>query len=184
MNSTIFTPKDVEEMDAPPDFIFKDIIWDPYSKLYIATDEKKIYQIDFNSLEEKMRINTEEVVSSLVLTQRHLIASLDNKRIVWYSALPPEETLASQQVPQEDKLIQLQDEILQDYIFENGNVGHMSYTKSYKKLIIGCTDGFLSSLPVESEIYNEEEEEDEEGSVKEMKTINSSLTELGKFQII
>lgn len=168
-------------MDAPPDLIFNDIIWDPYSKLYITTNEKIIYQIDFNTGEEKARINTEDIVSSLVLTQRHLIASLDNKRIIWYSALPPEETIASQQVLQKDKLIQLQDEIMQDYIFENGNVGHMSYTKSYKKLTIGCTDGFLSSLPVEAEIYNEEEEEDEEGSVKEMKTINSSLTELGKF---
>ena len=168
-------------MDAPPDLIFNDIIWDPYSKLYITTNEKIIYQIDFNTGEEKARINTEDIVSSLVLTQRHLIASLDNKRIIWYSALPPEETIASQQVLQKDKLIQLQDEIMQDYIFENGSVGHMSYTKSYKKLTIGCTDGFLSSLPVEAEIYNEEEEEDEEGSVKEMKTINSSLTELGKF---
>lgn len=57
----------------------------------------------------------------------------------------------------------------------------MSYTKNFKKIIFGCEDGYLAVLPVEAEIYNEEDDDEEEGSVKEVKTLNTPLAELGKF---
>lgn len=181
VNSAVFKPKEAENAEDQIEIVYKDIIWDPYSKLYISTNEKIIYQVDFNTGEEKMRLNLDEIATSMVLTQRHLITSLDNGRIAWYSALPPEETLASQNVLQKDKLIQLQDDVTQDYIFENGNIFTMKYTKSYKKLIIGCSDGFLAALPVEAEIFNEEEESEDNESAKEMKTLNTPLSELSKF---
>ena len=174
VNSMIFAPEN-------PETIYKDIIWDPYSKLYIATDQKVVHQIDFNTGEEKMKISLEDVPRNLILTQRHLIVALDNKRVLWYSALPPEERITSQQVLQKDKLIQLQDEITQEYVFENGGIKYMRYTKNFKKIVFGCEDGFLATLSVEAELYNEEEEDDDERSVKEMKTINTPLSELGKY---
>jgi len=163
-----------------PETQYTDIIFDAYSKLYIATDQKVLTQLDFNTSEEKMKLNLEDVPKALVLTQRHLIVAFDSK-ILWYSALPPEERITTQQVLQKDKLTQLQEEILQTYDFENGKIKHMQYTKNLKKLIFGCEDGFLACLPLEAEIYNEEEEEDDEGSVKETKSISIPLSELGKF---
>lgn len=130
MNSQIFTLEN-------PDTVYVDIVWDAYSKLYIATDQKTVHQIDFNSGEEKAKLNLEDVPRGLILTQRHLIVALDNKRVLWYSALPPEERITSQQVLQKDKLITLEDEVTQDYIFENGGIKHMTYTKNFKKIVFG-----------------------------------------------
>lgn len=113
------------------------------------------------------------------MTQKHLIVALESKKILWYSALPPEERITTMQVLQKDKLIRLEDEIDQEYFFENGGIRHIAYTKSFKKLVFGCDDGFLATLPVEAELYNDEEEED--GNQKELKVINTPLSELGKF---
>jgi WD40 repeat protein len=162
------------------DALYQSIIFDSYSKLYIANDQKTLVQLDFNTSEEKQKLNLEDVPQALLLTQRHLIVAFDDK-VVWYSALPPEERITSQQVLQKDKLTQLHDEILQSYNFENGGIRHMHYTRNFKKLIFGANDGFIASLPLEAEIYNEEEEEEEEGSAKEVKNINTPLSELGKF---
>jgi WD40 repeat protein len=177
VNSMIFPP-------PTPETIYRDIIWDPYSKLYIATEQRTVHQIDFNTGEEKVKLELEDAPRCLVLTQRHLICALDNAKVLWYSALPPEERVTGQQVLMKDKLIQLQDEIMQNYLLENGGgIKFMEYTKNFKKLVFGCEDGYIAALPVEAEVYNEEEEEDEEGSVKEVKTINTPINELGKFHV-
>ena len=84
------------------------------------------------------------------------------------------------QVQQKDKLIRLEDEIDQEYLFENGGIRHIAYTRNFKKLVFGCEDGFLATLPVEAELYNDEEEEDD-ANQKELKVINTPLSELGKF---
>lgn len=130
VNSMIFAPEN-------PETIYRDIVWDPYSKLYIATDQSVVHQIDFNTGEEKARITLEDVPQSLILTQRHLIVALENKKVLWYSALPPEERITTQQALQKDKLIQLQDEIMQNYFFENGGIKYMKYTRNFKKIIFG-----------------------------------------------
>lgn len=63
VNSSIYAPE-------TPDLVYIDIIWDPYSKLYIATDQKQVHQIDFNSGEEKAKLNLNDVPLGLVLTQK------------------------------------------------------------------------------------------------------------------
>jgi WD40 repeat protein len=174
VNSMIFPP-------PTEDTVYNDIIWDSYSKIYISTEQNTIHQVNFNTGEELMKIN--DAARCLILTQRHLIAGQDDGKVVWYSALPPEKTHPGQQViALKDKQVRLIDEICQNYLLENGGIRHMVYTKNFKKIIFGCEDGFLAVLPVEAELLNEDEDdEEEEGVAKEVKTINTPLTELGKF---
>lgn len=53
VNSAIYAP-------PTPDTVYRDIIWDPYSKLYIATDQNTVHQVDFNSGEEKFKLTLED----------------------------------------------------------------------------------------------------------------------------
>lgn len=108
--------------------------------------------------------------------------------VYWYLALPPDVPIG-QVVASKDKLIQLQDEIVQEFSMDQNQsdgedkwpIQWMQYVKNHKKIIIGCTNGFMAILPVEAEVYNEEEEEDERDSEQQRKTITTPLIELGQY---
>ena len=80
--------------------------------------------------------------------------------MVWYLALPPEETIIKgknkDNIKEEDlnkeKLTQLKNEITRTHEVENGPARWCVYTKNFSKMILGCENGFISILPIEGEM--------------------------------
>jgi len=59
----------------------------------------------------------------------------------------------------------------------------MHYSRSYKKIIMGTTQGLIGVLGVEAEAINEDEENDDDqhGKDRETKVIDTPFVELGRY---
>ena len=62
-------------------------------------------------------------------------------------------------------------------------IAFMHYSRSYKKIIMGTTQGLIGVLGVEAEAINEDEEgeEDQHGKERETKVIDTPFVELGRY---
>lgn len=84
-------------------------------------------------------INLEANALKLTITSKHLIASLENSKMLWYLAIVPDENaMIYDKNKQDNKLItNLQDQIERTFEVENGPAKWVYYTKNFKKLILG-----------------------------------------------
>lgn len=58
----------------------------------------------------------------------------------------------------------------------------MKYSRSHKKIVIGTQNGVLALLPVEAELLDEDEEDEENaGKEKQKKGIDVPLQVIGKY---
>lgn len=60
-------------------------------------------------------------------------------------------------------------------------IAFMHYTRSFKKLILGTSQGLIGILAIEAEAINEDEEEEEAHQEKETKVLVTPFVELGRF---
>lgn len=94
----------------------------------------------------------DNLVRSLVMTQKHIIAFYSNGRAEWLIKYYPE-------LLDEDSLTKPFQ--LDKYHEDNKRVVHALYNHQFSKLLLAYEDGFLGSLDLEAERYpNEDEEED------------------------
>ena len=86
-----------------------------------------------------MTIDLEDNAIALILTAKHLIVSLESSKMIWYLALPPEETIIKgknkDNIKEEDlnkeKMTQLKNEITRTHEVENGPAWWCVYTKNF-----------------------------------------------------
>lgn len=50
----------VDYFNENPEMLYTCILWDAYSKIYVATNQMSVMQIDFNTGKEENIINTQE----------------------------------------------------------------------------------------------------------------------------
>lgn len=120
--------------------------------------------------------------------------------IQWYRTEMPEINFKSNNDQQQDNnKLTITDEVDQEYKFEASQlsaaaidataevpvepIAYMKYSRSFKKIIMGTTQGLIGILAVEAEAVNEDEEpeEDHNGSNKETKIIETPFVELGRY---
>jgi len=80
-----------------------------------------------------------------------------------------------------DRHLTVTEEVDQEYKMEQEPPNWMHYSKSFKKLIMGTESGIVGVLPVEAEVFNYEEEDDEGQEEKEKKMIVTPFVEIGRF---
>jgi len=91
-----------------------------------------------------------------------------------------------------DQKLKVTEEIEKEFKFEGGStslqtdtepISYMHYSRSFKKIMMSTELGLIGVLPVEAELVNLEEEEDQEnqGEEKERKPILTPFVELGRF---
>jgi hypothetical protein len=118
--------------------------------------------VDFNTGEERKVVNLEANCLKLTLTAKHLITSLENSKLKWYLAIMADENKTSKQKGKDKVEVictDFKDEVTREFELENGPARWVSYTKNYKKLVIGSTKGHISLLPIEGEIEKELDEQ-------------------------
>ena len=176
--------------DENPDVIFTRFIWDPYNRVEICTDQTMLLMVDPKNGVLDHTLNTSSRPVTCILTQKHLIISLEDGTIVWHAIEPPdvlvgeqdEETLHKQKM-------RILDDIEQDFTL-NIKVGesdvpeyisYMHYSKNYETLVMGTDTGVFGILSVPAEAINYDEDEEEQNKKKERKTIQEPFNELGRF---
>ena len=122
-----------------------------------------------------------------LLTQKHLIISLEEGMIIWHAIEPPD-VIVGDVDPHTQKLKCLEDI---EYDFHlNIKVGesdipeyisNMHYTKDFKTLVMGTDTGVFGILSCEAEAINYDEDEDEQQKKKDRKTLEQHFYELGRF---
>lgn len=155
-----------------------------------------VLMINSSNGQEESSLNTPCRALSLLLTQKHLIVSLEDGLIQWYRTEMPQINFKSEST--QDNHITITEDIDQEYKFEAAQlaanldaaaeippepIAFMHYSRSYKKIIMGTTQGLIGVLGVEAEAINEDEEneEDQHGKEKETKVIDTPFVELGRY---
>jgi hypothetical protein len=59
--------------------------------VHVATDKKSVITIDSDTCQEENSLELEHNAHSIILTQKYLIASLENNVLYWFEIVQPEE---------------------------------------------------------------------------------------------
>jgi hypothetical protein len=109
-------------------------------------------------------LDLKDVPMTTVLTGKHMLVASADGLISWFKMDNPPEYDENTN----DQMIKLEDEIEKEYNFAaqlgeqaSNPVQYMYYSKSFKKLIIGTSNGVLAILPIEAEKQTYEEDEDD-----------------------
>lgn len=155
-----------------------------------------VLMINSSNGQEESSLNTPCRALSLLLTQKHLIVSLEDGLIQWYRTEMPQINFKNE--ANQDSHITITEDIDQEYKFEAAQlaanldaaaeippepIAFMHYSRSYKKIIMGTTQGLIGVLGVEAEAINEDEENDDDqhGKDRETKVIDTPFVELGRY---
>lgn len=176
--------------DENPELTFTRFIWDPYNRVEICTDQTMLLMVDPKNGVLDHTLNTSSRPISCILTQKHLIVSLEDGTIVWHAVEPPDQLVGEQdEETLHNQKMRILDDIEQDFTL-NIKVGesdvpeyisYMHYSKTYETLIMGTETGVFGILNVQAEAINYDEDEDEQNKKKERKTITEPFNELGRF---
>jgi hypothetical protein len=104
---------------------------------------------------------------SCILTQKHLIISLEEGMIIWHSIEQPDNIIGD--IDPHSQKMKILDEIEQDFTLDikvgesdvPEYISYMHYSKSYDMLVMGTETGVFGVLKVQAEAINYDEEEDE-----------------------
>ena len=79
-----------EFRDENPDLTFTKFLWDAHNRVHICTDMPLLYQVNpkENKLEHQVSLTSRPVAT--VLTQKHMIVSLEEGIILWLKLELPE----------------------------------------------------------------------------------------------
>lgn len=174
---------------------FTTFIWDQFKRVHICTDFNMAITVDSRSATEETTLSLQARPLALLLTQKHLIVSLDDGMIQWYRIEMPEINFKKDN--DETYKLTITEDIDQEYKFEAAQlsaqidtegtnviepIAYMHYSRNYKKIIMGTQQGLIGLLAVEAEALNEDEEpEEEHKEEKETKVLETPFVELGRF---
>jgi hypothetical protein len=156
-----------------------------------------LLQINSRNAQEEASVSLPSRPLTLILTQKHMIVSMEDGLIQWYHTEMPELNFKNPEANQ-DNHITVTEDVDQEYRFEPAQlsanldaneevppepIAFMHYSRSYKKIIMGTTQGLIGLLSIEAEALNEDEEgeEDAHGKQKETKVLDTPFVELGRF---
>jgi len=152
-----------------PDLQFTRFIWDQYQRVHVLTDTNLLIQVYPKkcSLEGQMSLSSRPV--GIILTQKHLILSLEEGLLQWFQVEPPPLNVLGDKDQQDQKGCTILEEVDQEWYFGvkvgESNVPdyitYLHYSRGFKTLICGTETGVFGTLDIEAEAINEEEEEDE-----------------------
>lgn len=126
--------------DENPELTFTRFIWDPYNRVEICTDQTMLLMVDPKNGVLDHTLNTTSRPISCILTQKHLIISLEDGTIVWHAVEPPDQLVGEQdEETLHNQKMRILDDIEQDFTL-NIKVGesdipeyisYMHYSKTY-----------------------------------------------------
>lgn len=178
-----------------PELTFTSFVWDQFRRVHLCCDLPLVLQVDSRTAREEAALSLPARPLALVLTQRHMVVSMEDGMIQWYRTEMPEITF-KKDVDNNDKLTVTED-IEQEYKFEPAQlsanidvtmdvppepIAFMHYSRGYKKLIMGTQQGLIGLLSVEAEALNEDEDpEEDHQKERETKVLETPFVELGRF---
>ncbi len=149
---------------------FVDFVWDSYNNIYVATDMGMVYIFDItlnkivvyfqNEPKDSLHLNAS--ITSLLLTQKFLIASTDDCKISMINIYIPENELAQfkQSIGNVENYRIL--EVEKEYnLLDGETISFMKYDQKFSKLLVGTEANafYLVLLPAEILISSKEKEE-------------------------
>lgn len=174
--------------DENPELTYTKFIWDPQGRVHLCTDMPMILQVDPKTSKLENTVNLSSRPATCLLTQKHMIVSLEEGLIVWLKIeLPPEVVLNDKDAANQS--LKVLEEIEQEWSF-NVKIGesdtpdyltHIHYTRSFKYLVCGTETGIFGTLEIEAERNDEDEEEEEAHETKEKKILTQEFRVLGRF---
>ena len=187
----------IEYRNENPELEFGSFIWDQYQHVHICTDLPMLLHVNSKTCAEEESLSLPNRALAVLLTQKHLIVSMEDGLIQWYrTEMPPINFKAAAESVQDKHIILTQD-VDQEYKFEPAQlsantdsttevppepIAFMHYTRNFKKIIMGTHQGLIGILGIEAEAINEDEEqEDDQHKNKETKVLDTPFVELGRF---
>lgn len=80
----------IEYRNENPELEFTSFIWDQYKRVHICTDLPMLLQINSKTCAEEESISLPNRALSVLLTQKHMIVSMEDGLIQWYRTdMPP-----------------------------------------------------------------------------------------------
>ena len=154
--------------DENPELTFSRFIWDPYNRVEICTDKPMLLMVDPKNGVIDHTLNTTSRPVACILTQKHLIISLEEGMIIWHAIEPPD-VIVGDIDPHTQKL-KILDDIEQDFTLDikvgesdiPEYISFIHYSKNYDVLIMGTETGVFGILKVQAEAINYDEEEDDQ----------------------
>jgi hypothetical protein len=83
----------VEYRHENPELTFTTFIWDQFKRVHICTDFNMVIQVDSKHAREESSLTLQARPLALLITQKHMIISLDDGMIQWYRTEMPEMNL-------------------------------------------------------------------------------------------
>lgn len=184
----------IEYHNENPDVNFTSFIWDQFRRVHICCDYPMIISVDSKTAREESTLSLPSRPMTAILTQKHLIVSLEDGLIQWYRTEMPEINFKG---GEDNNKLTITEDVDQEYKFEAVSlqanidasveippepIAFMHYTRTFKKIIMGTDQGLIGLLPIEAEALNEDEEpEEDHHKEKETKIIETPFVELGRF---
>jgi len=149
---------------------FVDLVWDSYNNIYVATDLGMVYLYDVNLIkitinfqnEPKDLLRLNAGVTSLLLTQRYLIASTDDCKISMINVYIPENELSQYKPsignPEHYRMLEVDKEF---NVLDGEVITFMKYDPKFSKLLVGTENNSFYLILLAAEILVREKEKDE-----------------------
>jgi WD40 repeat protein len=156
------------ESESEQEFI--DFVWDSYNNIYIGTDMGIIYLYDINLIkisinfqnEPKDNLRLNGAVTSMLLTQRFLIASTDDCKISMINVYIPENELGQYRPsignPENYRMLEVEKEYK---VLDGEVITFMKYDPKFSKLLVGTENSSFYLILLPAEILVKEKEKDE-----------------------
>lgn len=156
------------ESESEEEFI--DFTWDSYNNIYVGTDMGMVYLYDVNLIkitinfqnEAKDPLRLNGAVTSLLLTQRFLIASTDDCKISMINVFIPENELAQYKPsignPENYRMLEVEKEY---NVLDGEVITFMKYDPKFSKLLVGTENNSFYLILLAAEILVREKEKDE-----------------------
>ena len=188
----------IEYRHENPEMQFTSFIWDQFKRVHICCDMPMMLMVDSKTAREEAALSLQARPLTALITQKHMIVSLDDGMIQWYRTEMPEITFKGGEQNADSHKLTVTEDIDQEYKFEAAQlsaaamdvadagpiepIAYMHYSRSHKKIVMGTQQGLIGLLAVEAEALNEDEEnEDDHKEDKETKVLETPFVELGRF---
>jgi hypothetical protein len=144
--------------------------WDPYNRVHVCTDKPMFMTINTKTAELETTIKTSSRPCTLVLTQKHVIVSLEEGMLQWLKLEAPPEMVVAGDKDADQSLKIFENEVEQEWAFGktigesedlNDYISYLHYSRTFSVLVCGTESGVFGKLEVAAEAFAEEDDEDE-----------------------
>eukprot|EP00742_Colponemidia_sp_Colp-10_P004312 GILJ01004600.1.p1 GENE.GILJ01004600.1~~GILJ01004600.1.p1 ORF type:complete len:1711 (-),score=393.32 GILJ01004600.1:88-5118(-) len=167
---------------------YTSLCWDPYNRLYAATDNGQLMLLNPQDGSVIHCLDTKSSISTLLVTQKHLIASHADHVLRWRLLDRP--LNSNQRESDSEPTSPLA--VVKELELPGSVVCSMVYNHDFSQLLIGTREGGIKMLPVSAETAEEDEEDIPSSTLDSAPTLDQPAkeqivkltqtpTELGSF---